>query len=136
MGPQNDTRTIAEINDLIPERVGDFVRAPRFDGAGTGRVAAYVYEPEHDEESPSGWALILCRRRDDVWLDVFRWSATKSDYISLREIADNEDVGDDVLEEMVELSEVILRMVSEKENPDLLSTINLSDVEEWRGAEA
>lgn len=136
MGIQNDTRTVAEINNLIPERVGDFVRDPRFDGAGTSRVATYVYEPEHDENSPSGWALVLCRRRDDVWLDAFRWSATKGDYISLREIASKEDVGDGSLDDMFGLAEAILSTVSQKEKPENLGSIGVNDVKESGRAEA
>ncbi|ERJ07401.1 hypothetical protein HLRTI_000443 [Halorhabdus tiamatea SARL4B] len=126
---QNTSRTVAERNDLVPETVGDFERARRFEGGGTSRVATWVYGPDHGGDFPAGWALILSYRRNQVWLSANLLKASQEEYISLRTIADEKDVGEDPFGEIVEIAKVILKNVSEEGDPDLLETIGVEDIE-------
>ncbi|WP_135666667.1 hypothetical protein [Halorhabdus rudnickae] len=121
-------RSVKEVNELVPSRVGKFIRDRDFDGAGSARIATYVYEPDHTGELPSEWALGLSKRRSDVWIDVYRWSATHHGYISLRDFVDEEAVSDDdPLGEMIPILEALLSEVSEQ-GPDSLDSIEVEDI--------
>lgn len=128
METMNASRTVAEVNDLLPDRVGEFVRARRFEGGGTSRAAMWVYEPDHTE-IPSAWAVGLSLPWESAWLGVYRLNAAEEKYINLRTIVDEDDVGDDPLPEITGIAEAILEHVSEAENPDLLENIGVEDVE-------
>lgn len=124
-----DSRTIPEINDLMPDKIGQFVRADRFEGAGSLRVATWVYGPDHAEDAPAGWAVSIDRRcyagTFEVYVNVLRYSPAEGDYTKLRTLADDTDFGGDPLADAVDLVEDVLATVSEAADPDLLEAIGV-----------
>lgn len=127
MQDSDTPRTMAEVDEIASDEVGDFVRKAAYEDDDSARVAMWVYEPECTDEMPSGWALGLCRGAGSAWLDAYRWSSLQDGYMNLRDI---EDADADEIEDLVDLAEAILAEVSEVGDTDLFETIDRDDVQD------